>query len=130
MATEITYTSPFCYEDTSDTFVSCASQLKKCQEFLYIITNVQSDPDLPGCSGERALPGKSGCPFILPVNRGSGKSGPGISGSDCIFESPRPQWPVPRYSYTGKQPIIARYLGHVTGYQPIRDQYVTLSQAL
>ena len=46
---------------------------------------VQSDPDLPGCSGERVLPDKSGCPvyrgqiplisyiggkFILPVNRG------------------------------------------------------------
>ena len=24
---------------------------------------------------------------------------------------------------TSKQPIITRYLGHVTGYQPIRDQY-------
>eukprot|EP00116_Pleurobrachia_bachei_P016545 sb/3476807/ len=24
---------------------------------------------------------------------------------------------------TSKQPIRARYLGHVTGYQPIRDQY-------
>eukprot|EP00116_Pleurobrachia_bachei_P014175 sb/3474437/ len=24
---------------------------------------------------------------------------------------------------TNKQPISARYLGHVTGYQPIRDQY-------
>ena len=23
----------------------------------------------------------------------------------------------------GKQPIRARYLGHVTGYRPIRDQY-------
>eukprot|EP00116_Pleurobrachia_bachei_P018827 sb/3479089/ len=23
----------------------------------------------------------------------------------------------------GKQPIRTRYLGHVTGYQPIRDQY-------
>ena len=59
---------------------------------------VQSDPDLPGCSGERVLPGKSGCPvyrgqiplvskiggkFILPVYRGSGKSGPSKSGSDC-----------------------------------------------
>eukprot|EP00116_Pleurobrachia_bachei_P003599 sb/3463861/ len=37
---------------------------------------IQSDPDLPGCSGERVLPGKLGYP---PVNRGSGKSG-----SDCI----------------------------------------------
>ena len=25
----------------------------------------------------------------------------------------------------GKQPIITHYLGHVTGYQPIRDQYFT-----
>ena len=24
---------------------------------------------------------------------------------------------------TSKQPTITRYLGHVTGYQPIRDQY-------
>ena len=24
---------------------------------------------------------------------------------------------------SSKQPIRARYLGHVTGYQPIRDQY-------
>ena len=24
---------------------------------------------------------------------------------------------------TSKQPIIIRYLGHVTGYQPIKDQY-------
>ena len=24
---------------------------------------------------------------------------------------------------TSKQPIRTRYLGHVTGYQPIRDQY-------
>ena len=24
---------------------------------------------------------------------------------------------------TGKQPIRTRYFGHVTGYQPIRDQY-------
>eukprot|EP00116_Pleurobrachia_bachei_P016121 sb/3476383/ len=63
---------------------------------------IQSDPDLPGCFGERVLPVKSGCRyigviyrifcpvnrdrgnFILPVNRGSGKSGPGKSGSDCI----------------------------------------------
>jgi len=25
---------------------------------------------------------------------------------------------------TSQQPIRTRYLGHVTGYQPIRDQYV------
>eukprot|EP00116_Pleurobrachia_bachei_P017422 sb/3477684/ len=25
------------------------------------------------------------CPFILPVNRGSGKLGPDKSGSDCIY---------------------------------------------
>eukprot|EP00116_Pleurobrachia_bachei_P018407 sb/3478669/ len=64
--------------------------------------NLLSDPDLPGCSGERVLPGESGCPvyrgqiavnflyrgnFILPVNRGSGKSGPGKSGSDCILKN-------------------------------------------
>eukprot|EP00116_Pleurobrachia_bachei_P000671 sb/3460933/ len=56
-------------------------------------------PRFTGMLGERILPGKSGCPvyrgqiavnflyrgnFILPVNRGSGKSGPGKSGSDCI----------------------------------------------
>ena len=48
---------------------------------------MQSDPDLPGCSEERVLPGISGSntvkflyrgKFILPVNWGSGKSG-----SDC-----------------------------------------------
>eukprot|EP00116_Pleurobrachia_bachei_P014955 sb/3475217/ len=26
-------------------------------------------------------------------------------------------------THTSKQPIRTRYLGHVTGYQPIRDQY-------
>eukprot|EP00116_Pleurobrachia_bachei_P019047 sb/3479309/ len=26
---------------------------------------------------------------------------------------------------TSKQPIRTRYLGHVTGYQPVRDQYFT-----
>ena len=46
-------------------------------------------------------------------------------------------FPVIVFSSSGKQPIRARYLGHVTGYQPIRDQYflvvvrsVTLSQVL
>eukprot|EP00116_Pleurobrachia_bachei_P006621 sb/3466883/ len=62
---------------------------------------LQSDPDLPGCSGERVLPGKSGCPgpgisgsntvnflfwgkLSLPVNRGCGKLGPDKSGSDSF----------------------------------------------
>eukprot|EP00116_Pleurobrachia_bachei_P011412 sb/3471674/ len=40
-------------------------------------------------------------PFSLPVNRGSGKLGN------------RPK----------QLPIRTRYLGHVTSYQPIRDQY-------
>ena len=29
----------------------------------------------------------------------------------------------PRSVTSGKEPIRARHLGHVTGYQPIRDQY-------
>ena len=74
----------------------------------FMILVIQTD--LPGCSGERGLPGKSGCPvyrglillisyfggkIILPVNRSSGKSGPGKSGSDCnrpsapIFQIPK-----------------------------------------
>eukprot|EP00116_Pleurobrachia_bachei_P000851 sb/3461113/ len=61
--------------------------------FLSISIYQLSDPDLPGCSGKRVLPGIiSGSNtvyflfrgrFILPVNRGSGKSGSGKSGSDC-----------------------------------------------
>eukprot|EP00116_Pleurobrachia_bachei_P012344 sb/3472606/ len=56
------------------------------------ITIAESDPVLPGSSGERIFPGISGLntvnflyrgKFILPVNRGSGISGPGKSGSDC-----------------------------------------------
>ena len=58
---------------------------------------VQSDPDLPGCSGERVFPSKSVCPvyrgeiwgkIILPINRGSSKLGPGKSGFDCtVYKS-------------------------------------------
>ena len=56
--------------------------------FLILDGLIQSDPDLPGCSGERVLPGKTGSntvnflyrgKFIIPVNRGSGKLG-----SNCI----------------------------------------------
>eukprot|EP00116_Pleurobrachia_bachei_P013562 sb/3473824/ len=45
----------------------------------------------------------------------------------------RPTWPqgnltplLTSYDFTGKQPIRTRYLDHVAGYQPIRDQYYLL----
>eukprot|EP00116_Pleurobrachia_bachei_P004120 sb/3464382/ len=68
--------------------------------FLNKMTLIVIGPRFTGMLGERILPGKSGCPvyrgqiavnflyrgnFILPVNRGSGKSGPGKSGSDCTI---------------------------------------------
>eukprot|EP00116_Pleurobrachia_bachei_P019293 sb/3479555/ len=50
---------------------------------------IQSDPHLPGCSGERFLPAKSGCPANqrqLPLNPISGEVyPPGKSGSYCTF---------------------------------------------
>ena len=53
----------------------------------YTIIHIQSDPDLPGYSGERVLPGKSGYPVYRGgvKHRVSGKSGPGKSGSDCNY---------------------------------------------
>eukprot|EP00116_Pleurobrachia_bachei_P001494 sb/3461756/ len=70
---------------------------------------------------------------------GKGKSGPGKSGSDCSTFA-RSAWACSRIppranasidsaglyhepTETSKQPIKTRYLGHVTVYQPIRDQY-------
>eukprot|EP00116_Pleurobrachia_bachei_P003939 sb/3464201/ len=65
--------------------------MQELNRFFYQSLLLQSDPDLPGCSGKRVLPCKLGCPvyrgqihtvnfldrgkFILPVHRGSGKSG-------------------------------------------------------
>ena len=56
--------------------------------------------------------------------------------NDCIFKKIRNEKGVvdgrgreiaalidQRPTETSKQQIRARYLGHVTGYQPIRDQY-------
>ena len=93
-------------------------------------------------SGERVLGTKSGWAlnrgqitliflyrgkFILSLNRGVTKSGVTKSGSDCscilgvhvqdfqtTFQEP---------TEPSKQPIRTSYLVHVTGYQPIRDQY-------
>eukprot|EP00116_Pleurobrachia_bachei_P016140 sb/3476402/ len=82
-------------------------------DLRFLEIGVQSDPDLPGCSGERVLPGKSGYPvyrgqkllifyfggsllYILPVNRGSGISGPGKSGSTVllvVFTKRDPEFP-------------------------------------
>ena len=48
------------------------------------------------------------------------------SGSPAISwvdEDKITELPTSQYSMIGKQPIRTRYLGHVTGYQPIRDQY-------
>ena len=38
-----------------------------------------------------------------------------------VLDTPPPKHQEPTES--SKQPIRTRYLGHVTGYQPIRDQY-------
>eukprot|EP00116_Pleurobrachia_bachei_P013116 sb/3473378/ len=85
-----------------------------------VLNTSSSDHDLPGCSGKG---------FYLVI-RGSGKSGP-----DCYFkfsfftqESHRPHHnPLEEGDLEppeiSKQPIRTRYLGHVTGYRPIRDQY-------
>eukprot|EP00116_Pleurobrachia_bachei_P014677 sb/3474939/ len=62
---------------------------------------------------------------VLPVKIGSGKLGSdGIIiiryySSHCYQQYPLFQEPTE----TSKQPIRTRYLGHVTSYQPIRDQY-------
>ena len=40
---------------------------------------------MPGISGQIPIDSLYWGKFILPVNRGSGKSGPGKSGSDCIL---------------------------------------------
>ena len=67
---------------------------KKHKKLKNLWNVIQSDPDLPGSSAKRVLSGISGSntvnflfwgKIILAVNRVSGKSGPGKSGSDCIM---------------------------------------------
>eukprot|EP00116_Pleurobrachia_bachei_P010608 sb/3470870/ len=62
----------------ANTIIECATENRRERpnhlsvQALYI---VQSDPDLPGCAGERILPGKSGCPAIkMLFLKESGKS--------------------------------------------------------
>eukprot|EP00116_Pleurobrachia_bachei_P015671 sb/3475933/ len=44
----------------------------------------------------------------------------------CIFASGNKKSLLKEPTEPSKQPIRTRYLGHVTGYQPMRDQYFLL----
>eukprot|EP00116_Pleurobrachia_bachei_P015154 sb/3475416/ len=74
---------------------------------------IQSDPDLVTSSGERVLVTKSGW------------ASAGYSHSNIIVV-PLHLPIIKSLNFrvdTSKQPIRTLHLGHVTGYQPIRDQY-------
>eukprot|EP00116_Pleurobrachia_bachei_P002959 sb/3463221/ len=106
---------------------------------------VQSDPDLVTSSGERVLVTKLG----WALNRGALNRGPtvpylyqfsfnalieldervfhlrsNILDNKAVGSSKVGQEVIKEPTETSKQPIRTRYLGHVTGYQPIRDQYL------
>ena len=51
---------------------------------------------------------------ILNIQSNSYKTPIQVSVSQCLLQEP---------TEFRKQPFRTRYLGHVTGYQPIRDQY-------
>eukprot|EP00116_Pleurobrachia_bachei_P014629 sb/3474891/ len=74
-----------------------------------------SPPDIPGTPIYRA----KFFPPSIPVNRGP--TVPAVlrplSAKTLCFSL------IHEPTDTSKQPIRTRYLGHVTGYQPIRDQY-------
>eukprot|EP00116_Pleurobrachia_bachei_P005283 sb/3465545/ len=83
-------------------------------------------PDLPGCSGEKGFARKmrradtwSGVRTVFSQNK------PVILPEKALLALKPPPPTEP-----SKEPIRTRYLGHGTGYQPIRDQYFLIwSQA-